>query len=524
MLLGAGASSATAQWSHNPAVNTPINTDALEQNQAKILATANGGCYMVWLGGAGYDTLIQRLDAKGVKQWPGSGVVVVNTAFSSTQDYGFAIDTGGNAIVAYRDDGNVGGGSVQIKVQKVDSAGNLLWGTGTQVSTAAGGNAPHVCASSDGGAIVTWSDAAGAARVQKVDSNGVALWTAGGVVDTPPAGLYFVCDIVSDNAGGALALYHHQTGGFSSPRFLKMQRFDSSAGAKLWNSGTAVTIFDAGSIQLGNFPALVSDGQGGAVVAWYNTGGTRNAYVQHVDATGTELLVHNGLAIADDVAGRIRVSAAAGYDLKSGDIYLVAEESSNPTQGNYNLRAQRIDSEGTRVWGVSGGSTLGVVLFATAADHSSFPQAIPVSGGGAIFAWYTGPNNNMSVRATRIDGAGAFAWTPNIINVSSAVSNKARLWSARSTSGRAILAWADSRAMPADPNDIYAQAVNVDGSLGNPGDVTDNGTVDVNDLLGVVSTWGPCVSNPCLSDIAPAPIGDGNVDVNDLLKVITNWN
>jgi hypothetical protein len=57
-------------------------------------------------------------------------------------------------------------------------------------------------------------------------------------------------------------------------------------------------------------------------------------------------------------------------------------------------------------------------------------------------------------------------------------------------------------------------------SLVGPGDVDRNGTVNVNDLLQVISTWGPC-PNPltCPADLNVS----GNVDVNDLLEVVTHW-
>ena len=54
-----------------------------------------------------------------------------------------------------------------------------------------------------------------------------------------------------------------------------------------------------------------------------------------------------------------------------------------------------------------------------------------------------------------------------------------------------------------------------------PEDIVRDGSVDVNDLLGVISAWGPC--NNCPGDIAPTPFGNNQVDVNDLLAVITNW-
>jgi len=61
-----------------------------------------------------------------------------------------------------------------------------------------------------------------------------------------------------------------------------------------------------------------------------------------------------------------------------------------------------------------------------------------------------------------------------------------------------------------------------------PGDIDGNTVVNVNDLLSVVSTWGPCPAPcppRCTADIAPLgpPQGDCQVNVNDLLAVITTW-
>ena len=53
-----------------------------------------------------------------------------------------------------------------------------------------------------------------------------------------------------------------------------------------------------------------------------------------------------------------------------------------------------------------------------------------------------------------------------------------------------------------------------------PGDVDGNGIVDVNDLLAVISAWGPCpIPSNCPADLNH----NGMVEVNDLLQVITNW-
>ena len=48
--------------------------------------------------------------------------------------------------------------------------------------------------------------------------------------------------------------------------------------------------------------------------------------------------------------------------------------------------------------------------------------------------------------------------------------------------------------------------------------------VNVDDLLAVINSWGPCppAGNPCIADIAPS-LGNGTVNVDDLLAVINAW-
>jgi hypothetical protein len=56
-----------------------------------------------------------------------------------------------------------------------------------------------------------------------------------------------------------------------------------------------------------------------------------------------------------------------------------------------------------------------------------------------------------------------------------------------------------------------------DGDPGVPGDVNGDGSVDVEDLIEIITNWGPCPG--CPADLT----GDGVVNVEDLVEVITNW-
>jgi len=84
----------------------------------------------------------------------------------------------------------------------------------------------------------------------------------------------------------------------------------------------------------------------------------------------------------------------------------------------------------------------------------------------------------------------------------------------------------------ADATDIAngtSQDVNLDGVPDEcqsicVGDIVSDGTVNVSDLLAVISAWGPCPAPPatCPADIDP-PGGNGAVNVGDLLSVISHW-
>jgi hypothetical protein len=85
-------------------------------------------------------------------------------------------------------------------------------------------------------------------------------------------------------------------------------------------------------------------------------------------------------------------------------------------------------------------------------------------------------------------------------------------------------------ATDADPQSIIEAGVDdvrIWGDCGSatcPGDVDDNGSVDVDDLIAVILNWGACgpPGPACPSDIAP-PGGNGQVDVDDLIAVILGW-
>jgi hypothetical protein len=471
--MACSSTAALAQWSSSPSSNLRVADRTGDQVQPKIKPTPDGGCYISWFDNStgGYDVYLQRLSAGGVEQWPHNGILIADRGVSSTVDYDLITDAGGNAVITYNDD-TVVAGTQQIVVQKVDPAGNLLWGA-HGVSVSDGTNSfkanPHVCQLTDGTYAVAYT-VNSTFQMQHLDALGVPQWANfGPVVSETGHAFNGVADIQPGDAGSFIVSYLRcRTTSSLSNKSIYAQKFDGSGNA-LWtgagvstNAGSPVVVFDAGTttgIQNGTFPPIVADGAGGAVFGWYETGGSRNAYIQHVLANGT-LKFPAPVANTGVTAGRIRVGAGLAYNTSTGEYYLASPETDASTQAQNSTFAQKFDASGNRLWGDTGATIIAV----GSGNQPSFVQAQVIGDGCMVLLLDTRSATTRIVDAARVNGDSTVAWH-NLVNDDSST-DKSRLVSTLSTSGFAMVAygWGSS----GGGSDIGAQNINPDGSLGTP--------------------------------------------------------
>lgn len=440
---------ASAQWSSDPAVNFSVADGASDQTQPKVIATSDGGVFVSWFDGigTGYDVRVQRLDALGNEGMAHGGVLVADRGFSSTQDYGISIDPSDNVLLVFRDDRP---GGTQITAAKVDANGTAAWGAaGVQLtSTASFVASPRIAGTSDGGAVVAWTQDS-STRLQKLDSSGTPQW-AGDVVLTPAAGTYSIADL---HAAGTdvIASLVHQTGNFLSPKQLVTQKFDPN-GVAQW-AGSVVQVFNTGSLQFGNFPGFTPDGSGGAVFAWYQTSPLQ-VFVQRILANGTEAFPTNGVAVSLNAA-QARTDPAVSFLPATGET-VVSWVETNLTQSQFGVSSQKLDAAGNRLWGANGVAhvPLGAAAISNVRHRTTRYTTL-------VF-WVDSPSFGQGVlNGLRADASGATDIGP--FGISTTSSSKSRLAVAGDTSGQAILVWTDGRI---DAGDIYGQNVHCEGTLG----------------------------------------------------------
>jgi len=483
--------SALAQWSSDPSLNFAVADAPSDQNQAKVVPAGDGGVWISWFDGiaSGYDVRLQRLDINGLEHFGHGGLLVADRGFTSTQDYGLDVGPSG-ALLAFRDDRP---GGTQITAARVDALGVPLWGASGVVLTSTTNfvASPKVAATSDGGAVVAWLEGS-SVRLQKLNAGGVVQWGPG-VTLTPAAGSYSVADLHAVGAEVVLS-FVHQTGGFSSPRHLRAQRFDAS-GATLWGAGS-LAVFEGGSLQIGDFPTFSVDAAGGSLFSWYSSSPALQCFVQHIDAAGIERFAHNGLAVSTQ-AGQIRVNPSAGLNEANGDIYVAWREQS-ANQAMNGVSVQRINAQGTRLW-----SDFGLPLVSLGAPTQGLVQVAVGSApsglaGGVLVVWSTTPSFGADVLGA------AHVTAPGIIDVprfdvASTPSQKMRL-AAIHDAVSITLAWTDGRN---DGGDILAQRVGLDGVLANAASV---GT----------SYCGPAVGNSSGAAAVTRAFGSALVADDDL--------
>jgi len=452
------STAAFAQWSSNPAVNLALadNNNGSDQVQPKVVPYQNKGWYVSWFDAnpaskppIGYDVFYQRLGVDGNQFYPQGGNEVADLSNSSTEDYGFDVDTSGNALIAFLDTRE--GSNQQVTAQKLGPGGGHLWGRlGVQLTNDSNFHAvPKITGTSDGNIVVAWTTNSNVV-LQKLNSAGQPQLGAG-VVFTATGFDFSLSDLhAADN--GSVILSWVQNQGFGSNSQLRANKVDAG-GNLLWGASN-VDIFDVGSLQFGNFPYFVYDGNGGAVFAWYTSTPALQCFAQHIRADGSEAFPHNGSAVSTNAAN-IRVSPSAAYRAATHEVFVFWTEE-DPLQVYNGVYGQKLSQTGAPQWGANG---LEIVPLGT--DQQIFVTTVQ-AGTGALTFWVDQQGfGSATIQAIKLGGNGS-AVCPQF-PVSSVPADKSRLFAATSSNGMAALAFEDDRV---GNNSIYIQNVNQNCSLG----------------------------------------------------------
>jgi hypothetical protein len=345
-----------------------------------------------------------------------------------------------------------------------------------------GGNLPIIASDGAGGAIIAWNDQRDTVPhiyVQRINAAGIVQWAQNGVRICTSDSSQILPAIASDGQGGAIIAW---TDFRSDTADLYAQRISPTGVIQWANSGVAISV----AVNNQTTPSVVSDNSGGAVIAWQDdrSGTGRNMYVQRVSGAGVPLWTANGVRLcptANDQTNHVMVSDDAG------GAFVAWQDFRSGT--DWDLYARRINGAGV-LQGLGGGLPI-----CTATGNQQTPAMTRDGLGGALITWIDNRSGNNDIYAQRVSSTSQILWAPSGAIVSSASGNQAYPDIASDGAGNAIIAWID---FSGTYSQVFAQRMSAQGAvmwLGNGVPVcttsSNQATVKIvaDNSAGAVLTW-----------------------------------
>ena len=204
-------------------------------------------------------------------------------------------------------------------------------------------------------------------------------------------------------------------------------------------------------------PRVVSDGSGGAIITWWDLNlatSDYNIYAQRINSNGIVQWAANGVAICTDPLHQHNPEITSDGN---GGAIIAWQDNRN---GQADIYAQRINGNGIVQWTADG------IPVCLEPHDQTFPQLTNDGSGGAIITWIDlRDTKNYTPFAQRINAVGEAQWTTDGVSLSPGTAEGSQIIS--DDNGGAIIAWHQYTGVYPNGNfDIYVQQINVNGIIG----------------------------------------------------------
>ena len=455
--LALTAAPAAAFWSNDVSVNTAVCALPSSQLSPVIVSDAAGGVFIVWwdnrAGGTDYNIWGQHYDALGTALWAADGKLLVGGPDIEGAPEVIPDGAGGMLMVYAHAPAGSPGTVVDLQAQRFDPGGNAMWPAAGVALLPSPQEVYEFTLCSDGafGLIAAWTDTRVPTNrnlfAQRVRANGTAFWTAGGKLIGGAAGSEAGPKAVADGSGGAYVVWEDNRAA-DTDIYVEHLAFDGTAryGSNglavctatgfqsnlaaiadgqagviaTWSDGrvpqwdlyaqritpigaawTANGAVVAATTGFQGSPSLVSDGDGGAFIAWSDSRTAIGAvFAQRMSRFGVPLWAANGVPVSVGIGAQDPAVVPDG----SGGSIVVFLDFRNPSLSVY---AQRLNASGAAQWTTNG------VPVTTAPDAQNYFKVASDGAGSAIVVWEDFRRNgtDRDIYAERVERFG-FAGTP----------------------------------------------------------------------------------------------------------------
>ncbi|MHA1271666.1 MAG: hypothetical protein ACTSPY_17875 [Candidatus Helarchaeota archaeon] len=366
-------------------------------------------------------------------------------------------DGAGGVFVVWQDYRS--GTDYDVYCQRINSSGHIMWAdNGVVISNEIDWqNNPEICSDGNGGAIITWVDDRNSYAdiyAQRIDKNGNCLWTQNGIVICNYSGDQTFPKICSDGNGGAIITWFDYRNTLNGAIYA--QKVDSNGNLQ-WNSNGIVINNVNYDSWMPEWDTLIinSDNNSGAFIVWQdNRSGTNwDLYVQHINSTGDVQWTPNGTIVCN--ANNDQIWPRVCSDSNGGIIITWEDHRSGIYSDIY---AQRINSTGDPLWSANG------TIICNANENQFVPNIEKDGNGGAYIIWVDNRSStDRDIYIQRVRSNGTIIWSNNGTLICNA--NNYQYWPTITTdlANNALITWVDHRNN--DNDDIYCQKVDLNGTI-----------------------------------------------------------
>ncbi|MCA9284126.1 MAG: hypothetical protein KDA22_02840 [Phycisphaerales bacterium] len=525
-LLVAGLSqvavpAASAEWPTEPSSPLVLGyTQNLGQAKHSTVVTPDGAVWVSWIDKQCLESSlrVQRidldgtlLDPSGIAPFSASDCVVRATRATTCPDNSIVVSAVDDAV------NSSGGPLANRPIIRVASDGSTPWGAGVVVSETASGVIGAIESLPDGDVLVGWHSGS-TLFVTRLDPSGDPVWPAPATIVTQTGTSKRIVNLVVTVSGDSFVVWDEPV---TYTRTIRVARVTSD-GAVAWAQPIVVTGPQPGSSRHTN-PTAIADGLGGVLVAW--TQGAESAQtivpirVQRIAPDGAFAFEPEGRPVSLDQTRQFDVVAVR--DPGDGAYLLAWRDGGFATQ---ELRAQRLDASGTRLWGDNG---VGVTDISPTTSAKWFDGTLIDDHLALAVSDPTNPPLVPAVMVHRVDPTGTIVGDPWILSdavpahgVSVTPNPGPVAGDGAPSEGALAVVWTRSAA-GVDAN-VVAQRIDADGTLGAgapapSADLDGDGAVNGADLGILLGAWGRC--GGCAADLD----GDGAVNGADLGILLAAW-
>jgi len=417
------------QWG---GTTNPVKVCDATNQQEDIVAIpdGSGGAFVAWSdyrhSNDSGEIYIQHISATGLPLWAANGQRITTSLTIDDYGPGLCADGSGGVIVSWSRDNNID--DIQVFAQRINSAGTMQWvSNGVQVCTAPGFRVGNTIVSDGSNGFISIF----------VDSR------------NDPNGLDY--DYLSGNELTNGDIY--------------AQRINGN-GNRLWTNNGVAVCTAGGNQGAFEFNTAIPDGNGGVMFAYddgrndvldINGDPTNNdMYVQKLNNNGVSQWAQNGVPVSN--AGGNQFITNVSTDGSGGIVVLFENFPVNT------MYAQRVISTGTVAWAVNG-------IAVTAPGQNSYDAKITADGAGNIIVAYI-EDITKQLRAQKLGSTGTFLWGTGGVSISNTGSNQRDVEIVASGNGSAIASWSDSRILVSTNTDVFASKILSTGVLDGIGTTT----------------------------------------------------